>query len=91
MYATGKNTLQVPLKSPGHTDEFGIFTIFSVLALLNTEILVYRLMWMLLICALNYFNYSYLTLLTVQDLPVCSRYIFASCKSFDLAEIEFTF
>lgn len=29
MYATGKNTLQVPLKSPGHTDEFGIFYHFQ--------------------------------------------------------------
>lgn len=66
-------------------------TIFSVLALLNTEILLCRLMWMLLICALNYFNSSYLTLLTIQDLPVHSKYICASCKSLDLAEIEFTF
>jgi hypothetical protein len=66
-------------------------TIFNVLALLNTEILLCRLMWMLLICALNYFNSSYLTVLTVQDLPVHSNYICASCKSLDLAKIEFTF
>jgi len=67
------------------------FTIFSVLSLLNTKILVCRLMWVLLICALNYFNSSYLTLLTVQDLPVLSKYIFASCESLNLAEIEFIF
>jgi hypothetical protein len=67
------------------------FTIFSILALPNTEIFVCRLMWMLLICALNYFNSSYLTLHTVQDLPVHSKYNSASCKSLDLAEIEFTF
>jgi len=29
MYATRKNTLQDPLKSPGHTDEFGIFYHFQ--------------------------------------------------------------